>query len=93
MLVPSSLVAKVSHTVHGVECILKLLGQGAASDKVAALEKAGVIVTDSPAKIGVSMLEVSLARSLAGVDLLTSCAGDEDGRARLDTITLCRSLI
>lgn len=34
--------------------------QGAASDKVAALERAGAIVTDSPAKIGASMLEVSL---------------------------------
>ena len=32
---------------------------GAASDKVAALEKAGVIVTDSPAKIGATMLKVS----------------------------------
>lgn len=31
---------------------------GAASDKVAALEKAGVIVTDSPAKIGSAMLKV-----------------------------------
>jgi succinyl-CoA synthetase alpha subunit len=31
---------------------------GAASDKVAALEKAGVIVTDSPAKIGPAMLKV-----------------------------------
>lgn len=31
---------------------------GAASDKVAALEKAGVVVTDSPAKIGSSMLKV-----------------------------------
>ncbi len=31
---------------------------GAASDKVAALEKAGVLVTDSPAKIGSSMLKV-----------------------------------
>lgn len=31
---------------------------GAASDKVAALEKAGVIVTDSPAKIGPTMLKV-----------------------------------
>ena len=36
------------------------LEQGAASDKVAALERAGAIVTDSPAKIGASMLEVSL---------------------------------
>lgn len=32
---------------------------GAASDKVAALEKAGAIVTDSPAKIGAEMLKVS----------------------------------
>ena len=31
---------------------------GAASDKVAALQKAGVIVTDSPAKIGSEMLKV-----------------------------------
>lgn len=33
-------------------------GKGAASDKVAALEKAGAIVTDSPAKIGAEMLKV-----------------------------------
>ena len=33
-------------------------GSGAAKDKVAALEKAGVIVTDSPAKIGEAMLKV-----------------------------------
>lgn len=31
---------------------------GAASDKVSALERAGVIVTDSPAKIGAEMLKV-----------------------------------
>jgi succinyl-CoA synthetase alpha subunit len=37
---------------------LILLMLGAASDKVAALEKAGVIVTDSPAKIGAMMLKV-----------------------------------
>lgn len=59
MLVPSSLVARVSSAAQRLESILKSLEQGAASDKVAALEKAGVIVTDSPAKIGVSMLEVS----------------------------------
>ncbi|KAH0838235.1 succinate-CoA ligase [Lanmaoa asiatica] len=40
-------------------------GKGAASDKVAALEKAGVIVTDSPAKIGASMLEAMKAAGLA----------------------------
>lgn len=32
---------------------------GKASDKVAALEKAGALVTDSPAKIGSTMLKVS----------------------------------
>jgi succinyl-CoA synthetase alpha subunit len=31
---------------------------GAASDKVEALTKAGVVVTDSPAKIGVEMMKV-----------------------------------
>lgn len=36
---------------------------GAASDKVAALEKAGAIVTDSPAKIGASMLKVKITIS------------------------------
>jgi succinyl-CoA synthetase alpha subunit len=33
-------------------------GKGAASDKVRALEKAGAIVTDSPAKIGAEMFKV-----------------------------------
>ena len=33
-------------------------GKGAASDKVAALEKAGAVVSDSPAKIGRLLLEV-----------------------------------
>ncbi|CDO73499.1 hypothetical protein BN946_scf185013.g134 [Trametes cinnabarina] len=33
-------------------------GKGAASDKVAALEKAGAVVTDSPAKIGSTMLQL-----------------------------------
>lgn len=35
-------------------------GKGAASDKVAALEKAGAIVSDSPAKIGALLLKVRL---------------------------------
>jgi hypothetical protein len=37
---------------------------GAASDKVAALERAGAIVTDSPAKIGVEMLKVGLSQNI-----------------------------
>lgn len=36
-------------------------GKGAASDKVAALERAGAIVTDSPAKIGSELLKVSVS--------------------------------
>jgi len=39
-------------------------GKGAASDKVAALEKAGAIVTDSPAKIGTQMLKSMKAAGL-----------------------------
>lgn len=36
-----------------------IVSAGAASDKVKALEQAGAIVTDSPAKIGSEMLKVS----------------------------------
>ncbi|KAI6153667.1 succinyl-CoA synthetase-like protein [Pisolithus tinctorius] len=39
-------------------------GKGAATDKVAALEKAGAIVTDSPAKIGAEMLKAMKAAGL-----------------------------
>ncbi len=45
-------------------------GKGAASDKVAALQKAGVVVSDSPAKIGSLLLKVRLAchsRSLGDI--------------------------
>lgn len=42
-------------------------GKGAASDKVAALEAAGVIVTDSPAKIGLQMREVRRSYSYSSV--------------------------
>lgn len=48
---------RVSHavsTLHSHHCSCP----GAASDKVAALERAGVHVTDSPAKIGSEMLKV-----------------------------------
>jgi succinyl-CoA synthetase alpha subunit len=62
MLVRSSLVARVSfQTVNLHSCVLTPLPSGAASDKVAALEKAGVHVTDSPAKIGSAMLKVSMS--------------------------------
>ncbi|KII93872.1 hypothetical protein PLICRDRAFT_407675 [Plicaturopsis crispa FD-325 SS-3] len=40
-------------------------GKGAASDKVAALEKAGAFVTDSPAKIGGELLTLMKAAGLA----------------------------
>ncbi|PCH33867.1 succinate-CoA ligase [Wolfiporia cocos MD-104 SS10] len=40
-------------------------GKGAASDKVAALEKAGVVVTNSPAQIGNEMLKAMKAAGLA----------------------------
>ncbi|KAI0274760.1 succinyl-CoA-ligase [Gloeopeniophorella convolvens] len=39
-------------------------GKGAASDKVAALQKAGVIVTESPAQIGAEMLKAMQAAGL-----------------------------
>lgn len=39
-------------------------GKGAASDKVDALQRAGVIVTDSPAKIGLEMLKAMKAAGL-----------------------------
>jgi hypothetical protein len=41
------------------ERALNVRTTGAAIDKVRALEAAGAIVTDSPAKIGVEMLKVS----------------------------------
>ena len=38
---------------------------GAATDKVAALEKAGAVVTDSPAKIGTEMVKVYRTHSFS----------------------------
>ena len=46
------------HVSVGLTRLISLFA-GAASDKVTALEKAGVIVTDSPAKIGATMLKVT----------------------------------
>jgi hypothetical protein len=56
---------------------------GAAVDKVAALERAGVIVTDSPAKIGAEMLKVCSAL-IACNGTLTFGKGNEGGRSRID---------
>jgi succinyl-CoA synthetase alpha subunit len=61
-LVPLFLVEK-AQSLHFLPTALGWLTlflylSGAASDKVAALEKAGVIVADSPAKIGSEMLKV-----------------------------------
>jgi len=69
MLVLSSLEEKVRRNVSaspGLMCSV-----GAAVDKVRALEKAGVIVTDSPAKIGEEMLKVRLDFSFATQHILT----------------------
>ena len=33
-------------------------GKGGAEDKIAAMEKAGIRVSDSPAKLGVTMMDV-----------------------------------
>ena len=33
-------------------------GKGGAEDKIAAMEKAGIRVSDSPAKLGVTMMEL-----------------------------------
>ena len=43
-----------------ITCKSLIVFTGAASDKVTALEKAGVIVTNSPAQIGNAMLKVSI---------------------------------
>ena len=63
------------------------LTQGVASEQVTALEKAGVIVTNSPAKIGSSMLKVRIEfgfhvdRSADGRSF--HCAGDAGCWARV----------
>ena len=52
---------------------------GAASDKVAALEKAGVMVTDSPAKIGSTMLKVCCSVTSPGNPTDTAFSQTKDG--------------
>jgi succinyl-CoA synthetase alpha subunit len=56
---------------------------GAAVDKVAALERAGVVVTDSPAKIGAEMLKVC-PTLIACNGVLTFGKGHEGCRSCLD---------
>ena len=58
-----------------------MLWSGAAKDKVAALEKAGVIVTDSPAKIGEVMLQVESPLMLPSDAALTPLFAGHEGRS------------
>lgn len=84
-LVPSFLVEKVRIHLCIVLHYLTQIIVGAASDKVAALQKAGVIVTDSPAKIGAEMLKVSLSIfSLSTRAHPPLFPGNEGGRFGLD---------
>ena len=61
-LFPAERVQNVFLLIPLAEGIL-ISWSGAAKDKVAALEKAGAIVTDSPAKIGEVMLKVGKVSS------------------------------
>ena len=56
---------------------------GAASDKVAALEKAGAIVTDSPAKIGQEMLKVRRSHFDGKFADISLSPGNQGCRSRL----------
>jgi hypothetical protein len=79
-LVLSSLVVKVSCKSRSYVTFPLTGSSGAASDKVTALEKAGVIVTNSPAKIGAEMLKVCLSMYMSAISMLTRVlTGNESG--------------
>jgi hypothetical protein len=68
-----------------IECCLS--PPGAASDKVKALEKAGAIVTDSPAKIGSELLKVC-DNNCCVTHVLNMITGDEGGWTGIGVIFL-----
>ena len=84
-LVPSSLAAKVLPFLlcYIRQLLKRFTTTGAASDKVAALEKAGVFVTDSPAKIGTTMLKVRTLSHSAN-SILTLSPGHARRRSCLE---------
>jgi len=95
MLVLSFLVVKVWTIVLAFALPLTLGFAGAAADKVAALERAGVVVTDSPAKIGAEMLKVCSALIVCD-GILTFGKGNEGGRSRVDeydSYTIVHSIV
>lgn len=69
------------------------LPPGAAVDKVRALETAGVVVTDSPAKIGSEMLKVSSVFTFACDDLDRCVTGYESSRFDLEQIRIHLALV
>lgn len=67
-------------------CSHSTFPSGAASDKVKALEQAGAIVTDSPAKIGSEMLKVRIHLVHPSMDLLTPPTGDASRRIGIEIL-------